>query len=53
MSEVLLQSYCSHGCEPTSETFVDMKQKIIPSLSALSADVLEEFEKESVTYSRI
>jgi SpoVK/Ycf46/Vps4 family AAA+-type ATPase len=34
----------------TTETFVNMTPKIVPSLSA---DILEEFEKDSVTYSRI
>jgi SpoVK/Ycf46/Vps4 family AAA+-type ATPase len=34
----------------TTETFVNMYPKIVPSLSA---DVLDEFEKDSVTYSRI
>jgi hypothetical protein len=34
----------------TTETFVNMDPKIVPSLSA---DVLDEFEKDSVTYSRI
>ncbi|WP_228644878.1 ATP-binding protein [Desulfomicrobium baculatum] len=34
----------------TTETFLHMNPKIVPSLSA---DVLDEFEKDSVTYSRI
>ena len=34
----------------TTETFLNMEPKIVPSLSA---DVLEEFEKDSITYSRI
>lgn len=34
----------------TTETFLNMEPKIVPSLSA---DVLEEFEKDSGTYSRI